>query len=188
MHISEAIYYYILKPKTAIKKNINFEYSVLIYLLTSLSIAVSIIYILDNRSNILYLLILTFGIAAYITISNIAKIAIINLTISVFFKNNSKNNITNFINNCFGMYGIFIFILPVTLIFGKYASIYFIQAAAFLILQLYYVILMYNNIKYSFNIESPFKVFLVLITPVICSYLLYVSLAILIFGVFINYI
>ena len=188
MQLYEAIYYFILKPKEAIKKSINFEYSIFIYLLASLSIAVSILYTTAYKSNIFNLTILSFGIAAYIAMSNIGKIAIINLTISIFFKNNDKNNITTFINNCFGIYGIFIFILPITLIFGSFSSLYFIQIAFLFILQLYYIILLYKNIKYSFNIDSSFKALLVLIAPIICDYLIYISLAILIFGAFISYI
>ena len=187
MKIYEAIYYYLLKPKEAIKKSINFEYSILIYLLASLSISISAIYSINNRSNILNLFIFTFGIAAYIAISNIIKIAVINLTVSLFFKNNA-NNIKIFINNCFGMYGIFIFILPITLLFGRFKSLYFIQVIMFFILGLYYIILMFNNIKYSFNIDSSFKAFLVLIAPIICDYLTYISLGILIFGTIISYI
>ncbi len=188
MQIHEAIYYYILKPKEAIKKSIKFEYSFLIYLLASLSLAISFLYSSAPNANILNIIILAFGIAAYIAISNIAKIAIINLTVSLFLKNNNKKNITTFINNCFGIYGIFILILPITLIFGSFSSIYFIQTVIILIMQLYYIILLYNNIKYSFNIESPFKAFLVLITPIVCDYLIYISLAMLLFGVFISYI
>ncbi|WP_300368501.1 hypothetical protein [Brachyspira sp.] len=188
MHIYQAIYYYILKPKEAIKKSINFEYSFLIYLLASLSIAVSILYSSASNGNILNLTILSFGIASYIAISSIGKIAIINLITSIFFKNIDKKNITTFINNCFGMYGIFILILPITLIFGRFSSVHFIQLFALLMMQLYYIILLYNNIKYSFNIESSFKAFLVLITPIICDYLIYISLSILVFGVLISYI
>ncbi|OEJ15589.1 hypothetical protein A9495_09520 [Brachyspira hampsonii] len=188
MQLHEAIYYYILKPKEAIKKSINFEYSIFIYLLASLSIAISALYTASSKSSILTLIILSFGLAAYIAISNIGKIAVINLTISIFFKNNDKKYITTFINNCFGIYGIFILILPITLIFGRFSYLYFIQIAVLLLLQLYYIILLYNNIKYSFNIESSLKAFLVLIAPIICDYLLYISLAILVFGVFISYI
>ncbi|MBW5395868.1 hypothetical protein E6A53_12895, partial [Brachyspira hampsonii] len=114
MQLHEAIYYYILKPKEAIKKSINFEYSIFIYLLASLSIAISALYTASSKSSILTLIILSFGLAAYIAISNIGKIAVINLTISIFFKNNDKKYITTFINNCFGIYGIFILILPIT--------------------------------------------------------------------------
>ena len=182
MKISRAIYLYIMRPKYAIRKSINFESSFLIYLLSVLSIATAMLYISPSKSNILDLFILSFGLAAYITVTNIVKIAIINLTASVFFKNNDKKNITTFINNCFGIYGIFIFILPITLIFGKFSTVYFIQTAALIILQLYYIILLYNNIKYSYNIKSSFKAILVLLAPVICDYLTYISLAILIFG------
>ncbi|WP_297203159.1 hypothetical protein [uncultured Brachyspira sp.] len=188
MKIYEAMYYYLLKPKEAIKKSINFEYSILIYLLASLSISISAIYSINNRSNILNLFILTFGIAAYIAISNIIKISIINLTVSIFLKNKNNINIKTFINNCFGIYGIFIFVLPITLLFGRFSSLYFIQFIMFFILGLYYIVLMFNNIKYSFNIDSSFKAFLVLITPIICDYLTYISLAILIFGTIISYI
>ena len=188
MKIYEAMYYYLLKPKEAIKKSINFEYSILIYLLASLSISISAIYSINNRSNILNLFIFTFGIAAYIAISNIVKISIINLTVSVFFKNADSNNTKTFINNCFGLYGIFIFILPITLLCGRFSSLYFIQFIMFFILGLYYIIMMFNNIKYSFNIESSFKALLVLITPIVCDYLIYISLAILLFGTIISYI
>lgn len=188
MKIYEAMYYYLLKPKEAIKKSINFEYSILIYLLASLSISISAIYSINNRSNILNLFIFTFGIAAYIAISNIIKISIINLTVSIFLKNKNNINIKTFINNCFGIYGIFIFVLPITLLFGRFSSLYFIQFIMFFILGLYYIVLMFNNIKYSFNIDSSFKAFLVLITPIICDYLTYISLAILIFGTIISYI
>ena len=58
----------------------------------------------------------------------------------------------------------------------------------FFILGLYYIVLMFNNIKYSFNIESSFKALLVLITPIVCDYLIYISLAILLFGTIISYI
>ena len=187
MKIYEAMYYYLLKPKEAMKKSINFEYSLFMYLLASLSISISAIYSINNRSNILNLFVFTFGIAAYIAISNIIKISIINLTVSIFFKNNNKYNIRTFINNCFGIYGIFIFILPITLLFGRFSSLYFIQVIMFFILGLYYIVLMFNNIKYSFNIDSSFKAILVLITPVICDYLTYISLAILIFGTIISY-
>lgn len=188
MKIYEAMYYYLLKPKEAIKKSINFEYSILIYLLASLSISISAIYSINNRSNILNLFIFTFGIAAYIAISNIIKISIINLIVSIFLKNKNNINIKTFINNCFGIYGIFIFVLPITLLFGRFSSLYFIQFIMFFILGLYYIVLMFNNIKYSFNIDSSFKAFLVLITPIICDYLTYISLAILIFGTIISYI
>lgn len=185
MRIHHAVYLYLLKPKDAIKKNINFEYSFLIYLLASLSIAVSALYFLSSKTNILGLLIFTFGISAYIAISNIAKIAVINLTISIFFKNNNKN-IVLFINNCFGIYGIFIFLLPITLIFGRFSSVYIIQILTVLLLQLYYIVLLYKNIKYSFGIDSSFKAVLVLLTPIICDYLTYISLGILLFGSFIS--
>ena len=42
--------------------------------------------------------------------------------------------------------------------------------------------------EHSFNIDSSFKAFLVLITPIICDYLTYISLGILIFGSIISYI
>ena len=186
MRISKAIYLYMMHPKYAMRNNINFESSFLIYLLSILSIAVSALYTSNSKCNILNLFLLAFGIAAYISVSNIVKIAIINLTVSVFFKNNDKKNITTFINNCFGIYGIFIFILPITLIFGNFSSIYWIQAGTLLILQLYYIVLMYNNIKYSFNIKSSFRAVLVLFAPIIYDYLVYMALAILILGSFIN--
>lgn len=50
------------------------------------------------------------------------------------------------------------------------------------------MVLMFNNIKHSFNIDSSFKAFLVLIAPIICDYLTYISLGILIFGTIISYI
>ena len=50
MQLHEAIYYYLLKPKEAIKKSITFEYSFFVYLLASLSIAISAIYVIDNKS------------------------------------------------------------------------------------------------------------------------------------------
>lgn len=187
MQLHEAIYYYVLKPKEAIKKSITFEYSFLVYLLASLSISISAIYTIDNKSNILNLFILTFGIAAYMAISNIIKIAVINLTVSLFFKINS-NNIKTFINNCFGIFGIFILILPITLLFSRFKSLYFIQVIMFFILGLYYMVLMFNNIKHSFNIDSSFKAFLVLIAPIVCDYLTYISLGVLIFGSIISYI
>ena len=91
-----------------------------------------------------------------------------------------------FVSNCFGIYGIFIFILPITLIFSKSAGILFIQAIVFTILQIYYLILLYRNIKFSFNINNSFKAFIILLSPMIFDYLSYISLGILIFGVFIN--
>lgn len=182
MKISKAIYLYIMHPEYAMRKNINFESSFLIYLLASLSIAISALYTSSAKTNILNLFILSFAIASYIAVSNVVKIAIINLTVSVFFKNNDKKNITTFINNCFGIYGIFILMLPITLIFGDFSSLYMIQIGALLILQLYYIILLYNNIKYSFNIKSSFKAVLVLFAPIIYDYVSYIALAILIFG------
>ncbi|ANN64586.1 hypothetical protein SZ47_12555 [Brachyspira hyodysenteriae] len=187
MQLHEAIYYYILRPKEAIKKSITFEYSFFVYLLAALSISISAIYVIDNKSNILNLFIFTFGIAAYMAISNIIKIAVINLTVSLFFKTDN-NNTKTFINNCFGIFGIFVFILPITLLFSRFKSLYFIQVIMFFILGLYYMVLMFNNIKHSFNIDSSFKAFLVLIAPIVCDYLTYISLGILIFGTIISYI
>ncbi|WP_295157798.1 hypothetical protein [uncultured Brachyspira sp.] len=188
MHIYQALYYYILKPKEAIKKSINFEYSLVIYLTASLSTAISVLYSSGHKSNILSLIVLSFSIALYTAVSSIGKIAIIHLTASIFIKNIDKKNITAFINNCFGISGIFILILPITLIFSVFSSIFFIQVSALLIIHLYYIILLYNNIKYSLNIESSFKAFLILIAPVIYDYIVNISLAVLIFGVLINYI
>lgn len=131
MQLHEAIYYYILRPKEAIKKSITFEYSFFVYLLAALSISISAIYVIDNKSNILNLFIFTFGIAAYMAISNIIKIAVINLTVSLFFKTDN-NNTKTFINNCFGIFGIFVFILPITLLFSRFKSLYFIQVIMFL--------------------------------------------------------
>ncbi|WP_258074986.1 hypothetical protein [Brachyspira murdochii] len=87
MRISKAIYLYMMHPKYAMRSNINFESSLLIYLLSILSIAVSALYTSHSKCNIINLFLLAFGIAAYIAVSNIVKIAIINLTVSVFFKN-----------------------------------------------------------------------------------------------------
>ena len=98
------------------------------------------------------------------------------------------NNIKTFINNCFGIFGIFILILPITLLFSRFKSLYFIQVIMFFILGLYYMVLMFNNIKHSFNIDSSFKAFLVLIAPIVCDYLTYISLGVLIFGSIISYI
>lgn len=186
MKICESIYYYLLSPKEAIKKNINFEYSLTIYLIASLSVSVSILYSIGSKSKILNLFILTFGIASYIAASNIIKMAIINFTVFIFSKNNDKNNLKIFVSNCFGIYGIFIFILPITLIFSKSSGLFFIQIIVFIILQIYYLILLYKNIKFSFNMDNSFKAFIILLSPMIFDYLSYISLAILIFGVFIN--
>ena len=185
MKIYEAIYYFLLKPENAIKKSISFEYSLIIYLIASLSIAISVIYVIGTGSNIFNLMVLSFGIASYIAISNIVKIAIINLSVSIFF-NNTKNKIKIFINNCLGIYGIFIFILPITLLFSRFSNLCFIQIITLIILSIFYIFLLYKNIKYSFDIESSFKSILILITPIMCDYLTYISLAILIFGSIIN--
>lgn len=198
MKICESLYYYLLSPKEAIKKNINFEYSLIVYLITALAMSISALYSIGGRSNILNLLIFTFGIASYIAVSNIVKIAVINFTVFIFSKNNSKNseinnyknnyrnNLKIFVSNCFGIYGIFIFMLPITLIFSKSSGLYFIQFLSFIILQIYYIILLYRNIKVSFNIDNSFKAFIILISPMIFDCLGYISLGILIFGAFIN--
>ena len=182
MKICESLYYYLLSPKEAIKKNFSFEYSLIIYLITALSVSISVLYTIGSKSNILNLLIITFGIASYIAVSNIVKIAIINFTVFIFSKNNDKNNLKIFACNCFGIYGIFIFILPITLIFSNII----IQFLAFAILQIYYLILLYRNIKFSFDIDNSFKAFIILLSPMIFDYLSYISLGILAFGVFIN--
>ena len=186
MKICESLYYYLLSPKEAIKKNIGFEYSLIIYLITALTVSVSVLYSIGSKSNILNLLIITFGIASYIAVSNIVKIAIINFTVFIFSKNNDKNNLKIFVGNCFGIYGIFIFILPITLIFSKSAGLIIIQFFAFAVLQIYYLILLYRNIKFSFNIDNSFKAFIILLSPIIFDYLSYITLGILIFGAFIN--
>ena len=127
MKICESLYYYLLSPKEAIKKNINFEYSLIVYLITALTVSISVLYSIGSKSNILNLFIITFGIASYIAVSNIIKIAIINFTVFIFSKDNDKNNLRIFASNCFGIYGIFIFILPITLIFSKSAGILYPQ-------------------------------------------------------------
>ncbi len=76
--------------------------------------------------------------------------------------------------------------LPITLIFSKSSGLYFIQFLAFIILQIYYLILLYRNIKFSFNIDNSFKAFVIFLSPMIFDYLTYISLGILIFGAFIN--
>ena len=182
MKICESLYYYLLSPKEAIKKNFSFEYSLIIYLITALSVSISVLYTIGSKSNILNLLIIAFGIASYIAVSNVIKIAIINFTVFIFSKNNDKNNLKIFACNCFGIYGIFIFILPITLIFSNII----IQFLAFAILQIYYLILLYRNIKFSFDIDNSFKAFIILLSPMIFDYLSYISLGILAFGVFIN--
>ena len=186
MKLCEYLYYYLLFPKEAIKKKFNFEYSLVMYLITALTVSISALYSIGSKSNILNLLIITFGIAAYIAVSNIVKIAIINFTVFIFFKNNDKNNLKIFARNCFGIYGIFIFILPITLIFSKSVGLIIIQFLAFVILQIYYLILLYRNIKFSFNIDNSFKAFIILLSPMIFDYLSYISLGILAFGLLIN--
>lgn len=194
MKICESLYYYLLSPKEAIKKNINFEYSLIVYLITALAMSVSALYSVGSKSNIFNLFIFTFGIASYIAVTNIVKIAVINFTVFIFSKNNAengdrndyKNNLKIFVSNCFGIYGIFIFMLPITLIFSKSSGLYFIQFLAFIILQIYYLILLYRNIKFSFNIDNSFKAFVIFLSPMIFDYLSYISLGILIFGAFIN--
>lgn len=193
MKICESLYYYLLSPKEAIKKNINFEYSLIVYLITALSISISALYSIGSKSNILNLFIFTFGIASFIAVSNIVKIAVINFTVFIFSKNNYKNNVNNdrnnlkiFISNCFGIYGIFIFMLPITLIFSKSSGLHFIQFLVLIILQIYYLILLYRNIKFSFNIDNSFKALIILFSPIIFDYLSYITLGILIFGAFIN--
>lgn len=186
MKICESLYYYLLSPKEAIKKKFSFEYSLIIYLITALSVSISVLYTIGSKSNILNLLIITFGIASYIAVSNVIKIAIINFTVFIFSKNNDKNNLKIFVRNCFGIYGIFIFILPITLIFSKSAGLFFIQFLAFVVIQIYYLILLYRNIKFSFDIDNSFKAFIILLSPMIFDYLSYISLGILAFGVFIN--
>ncbi|WP_236847226.1 hypothetical protein [Brachyspira catarrhinii] len=164
------------------KKNINFEYSLIIYLITALTVSISVLYSIGSKSNILNLLIIAFGIASYIAVSNIVKIAIINFTVFIFSKNNDKNNLKIFACNCFGIYGIFIFILPITLIFSNII----IQFLAFFVIQIYYLVLLYRNIKFSFDIDNSFKAFIILLSPIIFDYLSYITLGILVFGVFIN--
>lgn len=193
MKICESLYYYLLSPKEAIKKNINFEYSLIVYLITALSISISALYSIGSKSNILNLFIFTFGIASFIAVSNIVKIAVINFTVFIFSKNNYKNNGNNdrnnlkiFISNCFGIYGIFIFMLPITLIFSKSSELHFIQFLVLIILQIYYLVLLYRNIKFSFNIDNSFKALIILFSPIIFDYLSYITLGILIFGAFIN--
>ena len=182
MKICEYLYYYLIHPKEAIKKNIGFEYSLIIYLITALTVSISVLYSIGSKSDILSLIIISFGIASYIAVSNIVKIAIINFTVFIFSKNNDKNNLKIFACNCFGIYGIFIFILPITLIFSNII----IQFLAFSVIQIYYLILLYKNIKFSFNIDNSFKAFIILLSPIIFDYLSYITLGILIFGVFIN--
>ena len=140
MKIYEAIYYYLLSPKEAIKKDLKLEYALIIYLIASISISISALITIGTKTSVLKLLILVFGISAYIAISNILKIAIINLTTTLLNISN-ENYIKKFIKNYFAIYGIFIFILPISLI---------------------------------------------LLSPIIIDYLTYISLIILIFGVFIN--
>ena len=60
MKICESLYYYLLSPKEAIKKNINFEYSLIVYLITALTVSISVLYSIGSKSNILNLFIITF--------------------------------------------------------------------------------------------------------------------------------
>lgn len=185
MKIYEAIYYYMLSPKEAIKKELKIEYALIIYLIASISISISALITIGNKSSIFKLLILIFGISAYIAISNIIKIAVINLATTLLDIYN-KNYIKKFIKNYFAIYAIFIFILPISLIFTKSSALFFIQAICFIIFQIYYFFISYYNIKESFNINSASKTFIILLSPIIIDYLTYISLIILIFGVFIN--
>ncbi len=185
MKIYEAIYYYLLSPKEAIKKDLKLEYALIIYLIASISISISALITIGTKTSVLKLLILVFGISAYIAISNILKIAIINLTTTLLNISN-ENYIKKFIKNYFAIYGIFIFILPISLIFIKSSALFFIQSISFIIFQIYYFFISYYNIKESFNINSPSKAFIILLSPIIIDYLTYISLIILIFGVFIN--
>ena len=114
MKIYEAIYYYMLSPKEAIKKEVKFEYALIIFLMAAISISISALIAIGSRGSIFKLLILVFGISAYISISNIIKIAVINLTTNLLDVYN-KDYIKKFIKNYFAIYGIFIFILPIFL-------------------------------------------------------------------------
>mgnify|MGYP004610660141 CR=1 FL=1 len=185
MKIYEAIYYYMLSPKEAIKKEVKFEYALIIFLMAAISISISALIAIGSRGSIFKLLILVFGISAYIAISNIIKIAVINLITNLLDIYN-KDYIKKFIKNYFAIYGIFIFILPISLIFIKNGALFFIQAISFIIFQIYYFFISYHNIKTSFNINSSSKAFMILLSPIIIDYLTYISLIILIFGVFIN--
>ena len=49
MKICESLYYYLLSPKEAIKKNINFEYSLIIYLITALTVSISVYILLEAK-------------------------------------------------------------------------------------------------------------------------------------------
>ena len=185
MKIYEAIYYYILSPKEAIKKELKLEYALIIFLMASISISISALITIGAKSNILKFLIFTFGISAYIAISNILKISVINL-ITTILNISNRNYIKKFVINYFAIYGIFILILPISLIFIKNSALFFIQAISFIIFQIYYFFLSYHNIKTSFNINSASKAFIILLSPIIIDYLTYISLIILIFGVFIS--
>ena len=185
MKIYEAIYYYMLFPKEAIKKELKLEYALIIYLMASISISISALITIGAKSTILNFLIFTFGIFAYIAISNIVKIAVVNL-ITTILNISNKDYLKTFIRNYFAIYGIFIFILPISLIFIKSSALFFIQAICFIIFQIYYFFISYYNIKLSFNINSSSKAFMILLSPIIIDYLTYISLIILIFGVFIN--
>ena len=53
MKIYEAIYYYLLSPKEAIKKDLKLEYALIIYLIASISISISALITIGTKTSVL---------------------------------------------------------------------------------------------------------------------------------------
>lgn len=187
MKIYESIYASLISPKSLFVNPLKVSHSIIIYILASISMAISLIYISGNKMGIFSMFIITVGVTGYMALSNILKISIVH-TVASFTVGYKKNrNIKTFISNCFSMEAIFIFILPIVLLSkvlpGMTHFIFFISAVLFF---LYYILLLYRVVKTSFNVNGTLGAIALFITPLICSYLNMAFFTLFVLGVLYN--
>lgn len=179
--LMEALYLYLIEPKKAIKRNFDFKYTIIIYLISIFSISISALYSYNSSKSIVSILLLTILLSVYIITSNFVKISITSLIASML-SNHREQNFQIFTKNYFALYSVYILLLPITLLFSLSSNLGLIQAIIAFILQIYYLILIFQNIKYSFKIDNSLKAFVILLSPIILDFISYIALFLLILG------
>lgn len=187
MKLYESLYYSLIVPKKIIGTPLKINHAIVIYIIACISMSISVIYLSENRADIFSLFIIIAGFSGYIALGNLLKIAIIHTMASITIGYRNGRDIKTFISNCFSVSAVFIFTFPIVLIVKRLPSI--VNGIFFLvtlIFTIYYIILLYRVVKYSFNVKSVIGGIGLLIVPVIYDCINFIFFIIFISGVMAN--
>ncbi len=170
-----------------ISKDRNTKFNILIYIISMFCSVISITLISSTRTSIIVIVFLTIFAAFYFAVVNIINASLVHFISSFFYKYRAKQSVRTFFIDMFGIYKVFIALLPISLLLSILPStaykVFFVLA--FILLFAYY---MYNFARVIYaNIDMPSSSYaaiillIVYIVPGVVNFIFNISYVVLVF-------